>query len=161
MIQIKSNEVYLDRELRPERGETPENSYHQGRPPGLDLTDHDLESHEHRRHFQDGEGDISIVVEAGDELGDIGVCLQYEGQIADYSGCIAKQNDLIHDAAGWLAEILSQFETDWDAEVVSAPCPKADEKLDVHASFERLRQVEVESHVSAGVARTVEKKVKV
>jgi hypothetical protein len=158
-VKIKSNRVYLERKLRPERSETAENGYYFGRPPGPDLADKELESHEHRQHFQRGDGDISIVVEAGDELGKINVCLQYEGKIADYSGCIARQNDLIRDAGGWLAEILAEFETGWEADIVSVPCPKADEALEVRAAIDRLRGVETKVRTAANVSSSVKTKV--
>lgn len=160
-VNIRRNEIYLDRELRPERGETAENGYCRGTAPGPDLRDRRLESHEHRRTFQEGDGDISIVVEAGDELGDIKVCFQYEGQIANYRGCVAGQNELLRDGSEYLADILGEFETDWDAEVVSAPCPKADTPLEVRAAFDRLRRIETQAQNSAALAATVETKVKV
>jgi hypothetical protein len=162
-IVVKSDEIYLDRPLRPD--ETPADGYRQGRIPDPDLHDHEIESHANRRYFQANEGDLAIIVEAGDELGDIGVCVQYEGQIVGNSKrladqCVSKQSDAIRDAAGWLNEILSEFDTDWEARVYSAPCPVADEKLQVHAAVARLtgvtRVVEVEPGVKVEEKRHVE-----
>jgi hypothetical protein len=160
-VKIRSNHIYLDRDLQPARGETSENGYYQGAAPGPDLGDRKLESHENRRDFQAGDGDISIVVQAGDELGDIAVCFQYEGQIADYRGCISGQNNLLHDGAEYLAEILGEFETGWEAEIISAPCPRADTKLEVREAFDRLRGVETQVRTPNEVSTKVETKVKV
>ncbi|HXM46107.1 MAG TPA: hypothetical protein VN924_33050 [Bryobacteraceae bacterium] len=160
-VNIRSNDIYLDRELHPERGETAVNGYRQGAAPGPDLRDRKLESHDNRRDFKDGDGDISIVVQAGDELGDIAVCFQYEGQIENYRGCVAGQNALLRDGAEYLAKILSEFETGWEAEIVSAPCPKADTPIEVRAAFDRLRGVETQVQNSTAVVAKGETKVNV
>jgi hypothetical protein len=151
-IRVTSNEVYLNRALRPE--EEGGGGYAQGLPPGRDLHDLELESHAHRQHFQEGEGDISIIVEAGERLGEIAVCVQFEGQIVGQvrqkaDACVARQNDLIQDSALWLHEILSQFESDFTASIVSAPCPLASTGLlDVRAAARRLTGAEVSAPVS-------------
>jgi hypothetical protein len=151
-ITVKSSEIYLARPLRAD--ETPSEGYRRGKIPDPDLHNHEIESHANREYFLPNEADLAIIVEAGDELGDIGICVQYEGQIVGESKqladqCVDKQSDAIQDAAGWLNDILSQFDTDWEARVYSAPCPVADEKLQVVAAVERL----------TGVAHAVKVKV--
>ena len=163
-INIKRSHIYLDRPLR--QDETADEGYRQGKPPGPDLHDKVLESHEHRQHFQENEGDISIIIEAGEELGDIGVCVQYEGQIVNNNKrladqCVGKQSEIIQDTAGWLHDILTQFESDWEAEIDSAPCPVADKKLEVRAAIERLTGVEVKQEISLAANVAVERKVEV
>jgi hypothetical protein len=124
-IKVTEHKVHLDRDLRPENGETEANGFVQGPVPEI-LKDDAIEKFTHREHFQDGEGDISILLEAGDELGQIRIGLQFEGPVGRHQQCLGEQGKLLREGSVWLREILSQFETDWEMSIASAPCKEGD-----------------------------------
>ena len=131
-IHVKSNKVVLPRELQPEQGETQEAGFETAAPAiikDLVIKDSKIESHAYRENFKPGDGDISIIITAGDELGDLRVTVQYEGEIEQYTKCLVQQGELIQQTADWLREIFAGFGGDWDADVLSAPCDKGDTRL--------------------------------
>lgn len=148
-LTVVSNKAFLPRELRPEHGETEEAGFVSGR--AHINNDKEIESHLHRESFTIQDGDISIIVTAGDEPGDIKICVQYEGQIAQYDACLTRQNELLQQTAEWLREILGEFGTDWLVDITSTPCPEGDSRL-LHLTELAER---IEGRNVASVDRTV------
>lgn len=140
-LRRRKHDIYLDRPLIPAQEETPEKGFHQGRSPVELLKDAEIESERYRLALLDGEGDISIIVAAGDELGDIRVGVQFEGEKGKYDQCLARQGELLDDVLRWLQELYAKFPGRFEMDVVSQPCPKGDSRLLVSA--ERRQEVAV------------------
>jgi hypothetical protein len=127
-ISVSGHKVYLDRKLDPARGETEDHGFVHAAPPPM-LKDEEREAESYRRDLRTGEGDISILLEAGDELGQIQIGLQFEGPVGAHQECLREQGQLLQNGSLWLKQILEQFETDWNLSIVSAPCPKGDTRV--------------------------------
>ena len=144
--------VALERELNPAHGETAENGFQRVTPGAIDLDrDRAIEAREHRKDLLADEGDIAILLTPSDELGEFTIGLQFEGPVEKHDECLADQGEMLQQASGWLRDILSTFETDWDLELTTVPCPKGDSRnLRLH---ELLRQLKGEREGAASVDR--------
>ena len=128
MSRIKvTSTIVVDRPLKPEQGETAAAGFVSGR--ANVIKDETIESRAHRSQFGRGDGDVSIIVTAGDTIGDLTISVQYEGEVEQYDACLRQQDALIQQTAGWLREILGEFATDWNVEMTSVPCPQGDTRL--------------------------------
>jgi hypothetical protein len=139
-ITVVENVAYIaERELSAEFGETSNGIFVHGTPPPTTTKDPVIESDSHRRDLVMGEGDLSVIVEAGDELGDIRVGIQFEGPKGCHEHCLTKQNEVLQDGMAWLHEIFGQFDGDWRVHIISSPCPKGDSRiLRLHEAQHRL-----------------------
>jgi len=126
MMKLKKHERYVNRPLQPYEKE--EDGFHPALPPeGIEmLKDPVLESDDYRINLKEDEGDISIIVEAGDQLGQIRIAVQYEGEKGKNDKCLSSQGDLIRDVSAWLGEIYSKFQGDFEVEMISQLCPRGD-----------------------------------
>lgn len=127
--KLRAHDLYMGRPLKPEQGETPANGFHPEPPPQPLLKDTEIESDTYRLGLLDNEGDISVVVEAGDELGQIRVSLQFEGPKGKYNACLSKQGELLENARQWIEEIYKPFKGEFVMDMISNPCPKGDSSL--------------------------------
>src|SRR5207237_825267 len=103
-----------------------------------------------RSALKEHEGDIAIIVESGEELGDIKIALQYEGEKGKHKQCLSEQGSLLVEASVWLKDIYSEFDGYFTVEMVSHPCPHGDSRL--------LRIIEVEPAITRGTSCQVETK---
>lgn len=125
-LKKRKHDVYVDRPLKPDHGETAANGFHSGPAPAKLLKDAEIEKDAYRLLLGNGEGDISILVRAGEELGEIHVAVQYEGEKGAWNQCLARQGALLSDVQKWLTEIYAAFPGEFQMDIVSEPCPKGD-----------------------------------
>ena len=124
MIKKSKHDFYVGRRLEPHEQQI--DGFHPEHSPKPMLKDTVIESDDYRKNLKLEEGDISIFVEAGDELGQIRVAVQYEGKKGESNKCLSRQGALIHDVSSWLKEIYKKFEGDFEIEMISELCPKGD-----------------------------------
>ncbi len=146
---IRNNDTYMGRPLKPEQDETPKLGFHPEKPPEL-IRDEFIESDDHRKKLRIGDGDISIIVESGTELGQIRIGLQYEGPKEQWDACLTKQSDLFADVHQWLEEIYKDFDSDFVVDIVSGPCPKGDSRRFTVANVGHGVAIETESGLRPG-----------
>jgi hypothetical protein len=113
----------------------PDVQYHPGEPapPGPDLVNYEIRDKEKRLGLRDGQGMISITVQAGSgSIGELFVNIQFEGPSGKPDLCMAGQNELLEQASGWLHEILEKLSPEgggWQLRVDAQPCPQATVEL--------------------------------
>jgi len=124
---LRAHDLYMNRTLRPD--EKPEDGFHPEPPPRPMLKNPHIESDAYRDGLLENEGDVSVIVEAGDELGQIRIGVQYEGAHGMYDTCLREQGALVSDALKWIDEIYEPLKGHFVVDVVSNPCPKGDSSL--------------------------------
>jgi hypothetical protein len=101
--------------------------------PGDKLEDKHYRSDEFRSGLNRHEGVLCITVKAGSAfLGDIELCVQYEGPKDSGKDepdlCVHRQNDLMLHAANWIQSFLQENmapDSKWEIDMDAHPCPKS------------------------------------
>jgi hypothetical protein len=155
-----SSATHVNRELRAEFDETPEKGFVST---AVSLQrDEYFESSEYREGLRDGEGVVSILVTAGDAIGEISITVQYEGQKGQHELCLQRQGDVLNTTCDWMKNILSEFETDWEVDLTTAACPKGDTRLlRISQAIERLTGVQVQPAVEVSSGPRIERLIKI
>jgi hypothetical protein len=149
-------------------------TYVNGKPDMPDLVDHKIESEDYRARFEENEAVVCIGVQPGEDvLGQFYVNVQLEAKsgkgkpekeaVELYNKCIQKQGDFLGDTAELLADILGEFEAEWEVNIAAMPCPKATKKVDLQAVANKLenkveRSRTADNEVKRSVERTLEVK---
>lgn len=132
-----------------------------------DMVNRDIEKPEHREKIPEGQGDISITIQIGEELGEISFNVQFEGRRGDYDFCINQHNDLLLHVNEWIADLYGELAAEFEARIESDPCPITERRVAVALASEVLQQAktlnqarrEYVQEVSTEVTKTkVEKK---
>jgi len=110
-----------------------------------DLVDNRIEDKALRMTLQKDEGNISITVLPGEQLGQFSVNVQFEGKSGEHEICLKEQDTLLQYAADWLGEILSDFGCDFKAQIEALPCPHAEARLQLDLAAKRLSKCELKA----------------
>lgn len=154
-LKVTEAVIYLDREPT-EAEEAAGVAY---RPGGQlsqpDLVNRKIEDAGERARIPAGEGNISITIAPGDELGELSFNVQFEGRRGDYDFCLQHHNELLEQVSDLLAEILSDFGADFEVKLESLPCPKTELRVQLDLTQQilegRIRQAKVIDRRKVGV----------
>jgi hypothetical protein len=109
-----------------------------------ELVDKAIEDPETRSRLASNQGEISITVVAGDELGQVSINVQYEGKRGLYDVCLQNQGELFEVASGWLGEFLGELGADFEVEIEAKPCPKTAKRLPLKQAAANLEVRSIE-----------------
>jgi hypothetical protein len=137
-IQVTSKKVYSDKEPTPEERAAGVEYLEGGQLAEPELVDRRIEGKALRMMLEKDEGNISITVLPGDQLGQLSVNVQFEGKSGEHDICLQEQDALLQHAAEWLDEILSDFGCNFRAQIESLPCPHTAIRLQIDLAARRL-----------------------
>lgn len=116
------------------------------------LKNTDIEDPDKRSELAPEEANICIAVQPGeDEIGQLHVCVQYEGKKGLTNECMQGQNDMSAHLGEWLNELFADCEADWDFQIHAEPCPKADEPYRLQEITSRILGQTVKQDVQTEV----------
>lgn len=127
-------------------------------PPDPGLKNLEYERDDVRRGLDKDKANICINVKPGDTLGELYVCVQYEGPKGQHDLCLAGQNELAAGVGDWLRELFGDTETTWNVIIETIPCKKADEPYRIVEHARRL-ETDVAGETRATVDKTREVQV--
>lgn len=122
--------------------------------PKPNMVDLQIEDREERIRIPDGEGNIAISIQHGEDLGELYVNIQFEGTYGQYEFCLNGHNDLLLTTSEWLYELLGEFAAEFDAEITSEPCPHPEQRVALVEATQRLNgthQTEVRGRIPVPV----------
>src|SRR6185436_144590 len=108
-IQVTSKKVYSDKEPTPDERAAGVEYLKGGQLTEPGIVDRRIEDKVLRMTLEKDEGNISITVLPGDQLGQLSINVQFEGKSGEHDICLKEQDALLQHAAEWLDEILSDF----------------------------------------------------
>jgi hypothetical protein len=164
-LKVTSTTVYVPETKKPAGQAEPAGvNYSTEKPPPAvtQMVDHEIEKHEFRENLASGEGQLCITVEPGDdELGQISVGVQFEGQIGAYNKCVEQQQLELEHAAAWLEAFFDQLGGDFEVSVAAVPCPKATDPLKLEGVIGHLEKRDVSLSRTSEHKRVVDPTVSV